>query len=458
MNSLTSCSRAAMMAAAGILVGGLTMSSAKAADLGGDCCADLEERVAELEATTARKGNRRMSLTVSGQVSRMMLYYNDGRESKTIAGIDNRENSTRFIFSGNAKVTPKVTAGFEMMVDIGLGTRSDAVSQAPNAGTTANAAAPGQNVDGGWGGDSVLSVRTANWYLQDKDLGRLTVGRVNAGGAVTTIDLGGIGHGAASKVQLIGGALQFRNAVTGALSGLTVTHAFGHNIGGDRLEGIVWESPSLAGFLLRAAWGENDLHSYSVRYAGEFGDFQVAGGIGAQIQSRAGQLDGSGPSVASATGLYGLSSQAARPVEDWGAALSLKHKSSGIFVQGHYAWSNYRVTSGNTGNNTQSSWLVQGGISRNWFGPGATAVYAEYGEGQDNVFATGANLANAQAGVNVKSDATNFGLGVNQKLDAAAMEIYAGWRRFSLSTTNVAAGAAGLEDMDIVYTGARIRF
>jgi hypothetical protein len=31
--------------------------SAKAADLGGSC-ADLEERVAELEATTARKGNR----------------------------------------------------------------------------------------------------------------------------------------------------------------------------------------------------------------------------------------------------------------------------------------------------------------------------------------------------------------------------------------------------------------
>jgi hypothetical protein len=29
----------------------------QAADLGGDCCADLEERVAELEATTASKGN-----------------------------------------------------------------------------------------------------------------------------------------------------------------------------------------------------------------------------------------------------------------------------------------------------------------------------------------------------------------------------------------------------------------
>src|SRR5436309_2065925 len=31
------------------------------ADLGGDCCADLEERVAELEATTTRKGTRNVN-------------------------------------------------------------------------------------------------------------------------------------------------------------------------------------------------------------------------------------------------------------------------------------------------------------------------------------------------------------------------------------------------------------
>ncbi|MGW8207195.1 MAG: porin, partial [Hyphomicrobiaceae bacterium] len=38
--------------AAGLLAGGLSASSAQAADFGGDCCADLEERIAELEATT----------------------------------------------------------------------------------------------------------------------------------------------------------------------------------------------------------------------------------------------------------------------------------------------------------------------------------------------------------------------------------------------------------------------
>jgi hypothetical protein len=54
-----------LLAAAGA---GLAGPSA-AADLGGNCCADLEERIAELESTTARKGNRKVSLTVSGWIN-----------------------------------------------------------------------------------------------------------------------------------------------------------------------------------------------------------------------------------------------------------------------------------------------------------------------------------------------------------------------------------------------------
>ncbi len=56
--------RVAVAAGLGMMLGGFAMgaSPAKAADLGGDCCADLEERVAELEATTVRKGNKKVSV------------------------------------------------------------------------------------------------------------------------------------------------------------------------------------------------------------------------------------------------------------------------------------------------------------------------------------------------------------------------------------------------------------
>ena len=51
---------------------------AEAADLGGDCCADLEERIAELETTTARKGNRKVSVTITGYVTKQIIFWDDG--------------------------------------------------------------------------------------------------------------------------------------------------------------------------------------------------------------------------------------------------------------------------------------------------------------------------------------------------------------------------------------------
>src|SRR6516162_216092 len=119
-----SAGRTALLAAAGFFVGGVAMPSAQAADLGGDCCADLEERVAELEATTARKGNRKMSLTITGQVHKMIMWWDDGHQSKTYYGVESRNSSTRFSILGEAKVTPNVKVGFEIMLDNQAGSSS----------------------------------------------------------------------------------------------------------------------------------------------------------------------------------------------------------------------------------------------------------------------------------------------------------------------------------------------
>ena len=73
-------SRIAIAAALGLVVGGFAFKAtpAMAADLGGDCCADLEERVAELEATTVRKGNKKVSVTLSGWVVKSFNWWDDG--------------------------------------------------------------------------------------------------------------------------------------------------------------------------------------------------------------------------------------------------------------------------------------------------------------------------------------------------------------------------------------------
>jgi len=100
-------SRIALAAALGMTLGGYAMSTpAKAADLGGDCCADLEERVAELEATTVRKGNKKVSVTISGWVVKTMNWWDDGGSGSFFVGDKDYDLGSRFAITGSATIAP----------------------------------------------------------------------------------------------------------------------------------------------------------------------------------------------------------------------------------------------------------------------------------------------------------------------------------------------------------------
>jgi hypothetical protein len=415
--------KAAAHSAIAVLAGLLFSTvSAQAADLGGNCCADLEERVAELEATTARKGNRRMSLTISGQVSRSIIYWNDGDDSDVYAGVENHNVSTRFGFSGSAKIRPDLTAGFEILIEVPSGSRSSTINQ--------------DNVDGTVGGqstltaeaDSQLAVRTANWYLEDKHWGRVTVGRLDFRGPVATIDLGGINSVAGNSPGLVGGGF--------LVGGTTLANLVGPSYGGDRIEGIRWDSPSIGGFVAQAAWGEDNVWSASLRYAGEFSGFRVAAGIGFQEQD-----------VGACTAFCGIDSTTFenRGETEWGGSLAVMHVASGLFAQGHYAESEF--FNGNDAN----IFLIQAGITKNWFGLGNTSFYGEYAKAE--------NYAGFGVAPNPDTSEVKFyGLGVVQQIDAAAMEIFLGWRRFDIDTDLAAPSANLADELDLVHGGARVRF
>ena len=112
------------LVAAGLLVGGLSAGSASAADLGGNCCADLEERIAELEATTARKGNRKVTLTISGWVGEQVMWWDNDNpnplydESNTYVGGLGSTLSSHFKFTGQATITPGWYAGYVIHVEV----------------------------------------------------------------------------------------------------------------------------------------------------------------------------------------------------------------------------------------------------------------------------------------------------------------------------------------------------
>src|SRR5688572_5970528 len=170
------------LVAAGLLAGGLSAGSASAADLGGNCCADLEERVAELEATTARKGNRRVSLTVSGQVNTAIMAWDQGVQDG-IYVVDNGVSRSGFNFDGTAKINPNLTAGFQMVIGLAAGARSHQVNQIDDDAGGATAT-----------GDGLLGVELANWFLRHDRLGEIRLGRINsASSGTTTVDLGGAG-------------------------------------------------------------------------------------------------------------------------------------------------------------------------------------------------------------------------------------------------------------------------
>ena len=105
------------LVAAGLLMGGLSAGSASAADLGGNCCADLEERIAELEATTARKGNRKVSLTISGWVGEQVMYWDDGSERNTYVTGLGSTLASHFKFTGQATISPGWSAGYVIHVE-----------------------------------------------------------------------------------------------------------------------------------------------------------------------------------------------------------------------------------------------------------------------------------------------------------------------------------------------------
>ena len=486
------------MAAAGLFVGGVAMPSAKAADLGGDCCADLEERVAELEATTARKGNRKVSLTITGNVNRSVLWWDDSHMSRAYYGLDNSNFSSRLGFLGSARVNPSVTMGFEMLMDIGTGVGGTtfAVNQLDEDGKRSTANPMGNSVsynNANSGSDQSFYIRRAATWIEHKDIGRLTVGRFESAGVVSTIDLGGIFMVASSSVSLVNGNFFVRGpngefySMTWGTAGLGDPAAVQ-----GRSELVRYTSPTWMGFIYDASIGERgDYWGSMLRYAGEFSGFRIAAGFGYE-RIRDSQttvtLDPASPNFVGPQ----------PDISAWGGALSVMHVPTGLFVQGHYMTADYSInaaTSGYWGGTNQHKdlefWLIQAGIAKNWFGIGNTALYGEYSRtgnaaAQDfpgrnfagsSAFATpftGTASQNFQTVNGVTdTDLTVWGLGITQNVDAAASTLYLGYRNFSAdvtctgaaTATQQCAGAAGgpakklsTDDLHVVLGGMVVRF
>ena len=479
--SLSSFSRVALLASVSVLAGSMVAS---AADLGGNCCADLEERVADLEATTARKGNRKVSLQIYGQISQVLLFWDDGSERNTYVG-ENAFSKNRLGFRGNAKINADWSAGYKLEFE---------VKYNETAGMF-------QRMGGDQGGTTTgapLSLRHSALYFQHNTFGTVWLGHSStASSSIADINLAsgpndeiaGVGNN-----DWFGSFLLRRSGTTGdsnaALSALTwdnVAAKFGSswNPGGLSRRGVVrYQSPNFlgltksSGFNLQTSWGEDDVWDVALRYVEDFGAFRVAAGIahvwsGDNDQRCSNLSQGlSAPQVA----------QSAVNCTFLGGSASIMHVQSGIYLTGAAGQvddKNRDRLFGRNVNNKDEFWYVQAGIEQKWFSLGKTTIYADYtnnsagqliaNNGSIRTVATTDSLWNANNGgagaAQVSgTELRQWGVGIVQAIDAAAMNIYLGYINVEADVTLVNANGTSarksnaIDSYQAIMTGATIKF
>lgn len=400
-------------------------ATAHAADFGygGDCCADLEERIAELEVTTARKGNRKVSLTVSGLVNEQVMFWDDGHTSD-VYQTNNTNISTRFRFLGQAQISPDASAGY--MIELEAIAASSLVNQ---------------NSDESIG---AVRIRKAEWFLKSNSLGQITVGQ----GSSSTDDIilastSGCHPACFSDMGLNGGGFLLRQT-DGTLAGTTsMIRVLQGSLDTDRVNRIRYDTPTFAGFRATASWGEDDMWDVALWYAGQLGDFKVVA-QGGYFEDTEG--DGLNP-VASGV-------PAGIDFSEWKGSASILHQPSGLFLTGMYVHRNWDTTLPD-----YDFWYVRGGISQKFFGLGKTVLYGEYGNGQDGVTGNAAVAFDLGLTAVTDSDIDVWGIGLVQHIDAAAMQLYVGYKNFSADVDGIAADPnLSFEDLDVVFAGAMISF
>ena len=216
-----------------------------------------------------------------------------------------------------------------------------------------------------------------------------------------------------------------------------------------RQNAISYTTPTLHGFSIQAAWGEQDavnngMWDIALRYAGEFSGFRVAAAI-SYGENAGSTSDFQDSPIANGS----------TEAEKWQGSASVLHVASGLYLTGAYVNQSFNVAVPDT-----TYWYLQGGVSRNWTGLGNTVLYGEYGRFEDGGVGVSAGGLN---GLITDSEVTFWGVGVVQHIDAAAMELYLAYRNYE-AYMDTASGGVGpaldgnIDSLSVVTAGARIRF
>ena len=436
----------------GVTAGMLASDTSLAADLGGNCCADLEERIAELEATTARKGNRKVSLTISGWVTEQIMGWDDSISSDAYVGTSLNDLGTRLHFDGSATINTEWSAGYSLRLDI----------------TGANGFV--QDAFDANGGSGPPGLLNSYWWIKSERLGRVSVGRQSHAADDTWVDASGAGSIFAANLVIFDGQnFQLVPEGTGTRAKARwgdIGHCYTTGVGifadcaGDRSNSVRYDTPTIAGFVASTSWGGDDHWDVALRHSGEFAGFKTV--FGASYHENNGD-----PRINAVT-----------DTQIFQVSFSALHQPTGlfgVFYYGHEDPDGFKDT---------EQLYLKAGLRANLTTLGATIFYGEYGRGKDMfngleggaVFSEVTDLCDGFAGTGGAIDTAcgggpvdttgstfrRFGFGVVQEIDNASMAIWLKYKNYDGEIDFVDGGGVRgteqLESLHIYALGAAVFF
>lgn len=351
-------------------------------------------------------GGTKASLSLSGQVNRAGLFYNDGMTSD-VRSVDNDNSSTRIRMKGKISPSDDLTVGSTIEVQIESNS-SRSVTQDDNesAEDTSN--------DGTRNSSHVnFSERIIEVYVDSKKFGKLSLGQGNtASNKTAEADLSGTKVVASSDIKDVGGDLFFARR-DGAFSTVAVDNVFNNMDGLSRADRIRYDTPNYQGLHASASLLDGGAWDAGLHYGQKLFTFKIKAAAG-----------------------YANTSSTSSSVEDqYSGSLSVLHNSGlNLTVSG-----GVRNLSGAT--NGRDPHFVYGklGYQAKLLKVGSTAISADYGASWDLPMkgAEGDSMAFA----------------VVQKVTDWGAELYAGFRRLKLDYPGLS-----LDEIDTVLAGARVKF
>lgn len=411
----------------------------------------LEGRILENNGPTP------IPFTIYGEINRMGLYWNDGVQKATRI-VDNTTAPSIF----GVKAAAELTRGWTSGVNVEAGmfqARSVAVSQFLPGGET----------------NFTPELRYLDWWIRSNRYGKLTIGHTStATDGVILTDLSETNGAVSANIALIGGDLMLRAADDLDLgSGSLITRtSIGDFVGGATLDTLRrdvarYETPLIKGFELSVA-ARDKFWDTALRYRADFAHWRFRAAIGYMRDTDPGTRESVGGQ---------------RDRREWKGGASLLHNPTGFFLTTAFVDRKFRGNDpsdqavfgenmvdpfGNVIAGTHRPDLrfgyLKAGLRKQFTSLGDTKFYGEAAIAKNGI--TGLQEAGPK---DVTSSQLNMvGAGAMQDIDAYNMQIYLGYRHYAFDVQGIRdsnsqpggiiASPAPIKDIDLVYTGVRIKF